>query len=111
MKVQDSSELQSGFFTTSDGVRLHYLTAGRGQAILFVPGWTMPAWIWEHQLRYFSDKNHVVALDPRGQGESELTGEGLYSERKAQDLRELVEHLDMSPVILVGWSEGVPATL
>jgi len=40
-------EAKSGFFTTSDGVKLHYLEAGQGPAIVFVPGWTMPGWIWE----------------------------------------------------------------
>ena len=37
--------MESRFFTTSDGVHLHYLEAGnRNQkTILFIPGWTMPA--------------------------------------------------------------------
>src|ERR1051325_4215642 len=33
----------SAFFTTSDGIRIHYLEAGKGPAIFFIPGWTMPA--------------------------------------------------------------------
>jgi hypothetical protein len=34
----------SAFFTTSDGVRLHYVEAGdsKARAIVFEPGWTMP---------------------------------------------------------------------
>jgi hypothetical protein len=47
--------VEDGFFTTSGGVRLHYLEAGNGNpAILFVPGWTMPSDIWEKQLLYFA---------------------------------------------------------
>ena len=36
------------FFISSDDVRLHYLEAGPASAntLVFVPGWTMPAWIW-----------------------------------------------------------------
>lgn len=41
------SEMQSQHFTTSDGVELHYLEGGSGPPLVFVPGWTMPAWIWE----------------------------------------------------------------
>ena len=43
--------VQSRYFVTSDGVRLHYLEAGpsTGHTIVFVPGWTMPAWIWQPQ--------------------------------------------------------------
>ena len=68
---------QSGFFTTGDGVQLHYLQAGQeGHSILFVPGWTMPAWIWEHQIAHFSRHYRVVAFDPRSHGDSERVTEG-----------------------------------
>jgi non-heme chloroperoxidase len=64
---------QSRYFVTSDGVRLHYLEAGppRGHTIVFVPGWTMPAWIWQAQISAFAQSYHVVAFDPRGQGDSD----------------------------------------
>lgn len=104
-------EAKGDFFTTSDGVKLHYLSAGTGAAIVFIPGWTMPAWIWENQIEYFSQQYHVVALDPRAQGESELTTEGLYPDRRAQDIFELIDHLDLAPVVLVGWSEGATVLL
>ena len=104
-------EAKSGYFTTSDGVRLHYLEAGSGPAIVFVPGWMNPAWIWEPQIRYFSKKYRVVALDPRSQGESEQVTEGHYPERRAQDVKELMEHLQLPPAVLVGFSMGVPEVL
>ncbi len=102
---------RSGFFTTSDGVRLHYLEAGSGPALVFVPGWTMPADIWETQLTQFSRSYHVVALDPRSQGESDKPADGNYPERRAQDIKELVDHLKLAPAVLVGWSMGVPELL
>jgi non-heme chloroperoxidase len=95
------------YFTTSDGVKLHYLESGQGPTILFVPGWTMPAEIWQPQIDYFSKAYHVVAVDPRSQGESDKPTEGNYSGRRAQDYKELIEHLGGSPVVLVGWSLGV----
>ncbi len=58
---------KSGYFTTRDGVRLHYLETGSGPAIVFVPGWTNPAWIWEPPIQHFSKKYRVVALDLRFQ--------------------------------------------
>src|SRR5579871_3672404 len=100
--------VKSGSLTTSDGVRLHYLEAGSGPAILFEPGWTMPAEIWEPQIRYFSEHYRVVALDPRSQGESQKTAEGHYPERRAQDMQEVVQQLHLAPALLVGWSLGVP---
>jgi non-heme chloroperoxidase len=99
--VKDSS------FTTSDGVRLHYLESGAGPTILFVPGWTMPAEIWQPQIEYFSRNYHVVALDPRSQGASDKPAEGNYPGRRAQDYKELIDHLGSSPVVFVGWSLAV----
>jgi microsomal epoxide hydrolase len=102
---------ESGFFTTSDGVRLHYLEAGSGPAIVFVPGWTMPAWIWEAQIRHFAAEHHVVALDPRSQGASGRPNHGNSTDRRAQDVHELVQKLKLGPAVLVGWSLAVPELL
>lgn len=103
--------VQSGFVRTSDGIRLHYLESGSGRAILFVPGWTMPAEIWEPQIRHFAARYRVVALDPRSQGASAQATEGHYPERRAQDIKEIVDQLKLSPVLLVGWSMGVAESL
>lgn len=96
-------------FTTSDGVRLHVIEAGPATAptIVFVPGWTMPAWIFGPQIQAFSRRYHVVALDPRGQGDSEVPADGYDYRRRGQDVGELIQALGNRPVLLVGWSLGV----
>jgi non-heme chloroperoxidase len=104
---------QSRFFTTSDGVRLHYLEAGSAEAqtLVFVPGWTMPAWIWDRQIAAFSPSHHVIAFDPRGQGQSEAPAAGYDPARRGRDLGELIEQVDKRPVVIVAWSLGVLDTL
>ena len=102
-----SAAPSGGTFTTSDGVRLHYSDTGRGRTIVFVPGWTMSGEIWEPQLRAFSSRYRTVTLDPRAQGASEMTGEGLYLGRRGRDIGELLEHLNLTGVVLIGWSMGV----
>src|SRR5271163_4656573 len=77
----EKHDRQSSFVTTPDNVRIHYITAGTSAsnsspAILFIPGWTMPAWIWDPQIDYFSKKFRVVAMDPRSQADSTMTDEG-----------------------------------
>jgi len=106
-----AAEVASGFFTTSDGVRLHYLEAGRGPALFFQPGWTMPAEIWQPQIDYFSRNYHVVVIDPRSQGQSQVVTEGHYCERRARDMKELIDRLKLAPVALAGWSQGVSEAL
>ena len=76
-------------FTTSDGVRLHVIEAGspRAQTIVLVPGWTMPAWIFQAQINAFSRTYHVVALDPRGQGDSDIPPGGYNQVRSSTPVR------------------------
>lgn len=100
-------EIKSGYIRTSDGVRLHYLEAGSGPAIVFVPGWICPTWIWEPQIRHFSTHYRAVAMDPRSQGDSEQVTEGHYPERRAQDVKELIEQLGLAPAVVVGHSMAV----
>ncbi len=98
---------KSAFFTTSDGIKIHYLEAGAGRPIVFIPGWTMPAWIWEKQIPEFSKKYRVIAVDPRSQGESDKPTYGHLPETRARDYKELVDHLALKQPVLVGWSMGV----
>jgi microsomal epoxide hydrolase len=95
---------KNGFFKTSDGIRIHYLEAGSGQAIVFIPGWTMPAWIWQKQIDEFSKRYHVIAVDPRSQGESDQPTYGHMPETRSRDYKELVDYLGLKQPVLVGWS-------
>jgi non-heme chloroperoxidase len=97
---------KSASFTTSDGVKIHFMEAGSGKPIVFIPGWTMPAWIWEKQIAEFSKKYHVIAVDPRSQGESDKPTRGHIPETRARDYKELVDHLALKQPVLVGWSMG-----
>jgi non-heme chloroperoxidase len=106
-------EITDHFFLSSDGVRLHYLEAGPPAAhtLVFVPGWTMPAWIWMPQILAFSRRYHVLAFDPRGQGDSAVPASGYEPERRGRDVAELIAHLDAPKVVVIGWSLGVLDTL
>jgi microsomal epoxide hydrolase len=101
------------YFVTSDHVRLHMLEAGpaTGHTILFVPGLALPGWIWERQLQAFGRHAHVVALDPRGQGQSDVPTTGYEPFRRSQDIAEAIAHLEPVPVTIVAWSLGVLDTL
>ena len=110
-----SPDARSGFVTSWDGARIHYLEAGKNPAtgphppasILFVPGYTMPAWIWEKQVAHFSAEYHVVAMDLRSQGESSRTEDGHYPASQGRDIKAVIDQLYLAPVVLVGWSMAV----
>lgn len=96
-------------FVTSDGARLHYLEAGPvgARTVLFVPGWTMPAWIFDRQIAALEARFHVLALDPRGQGQSEVAPYGYAYQRRGRDIAELIDRTGPGRVVVVGWSLGV----
>ena len=142
VKDKKPANVKSGFITTPDGVKIHYLEAGHSisaqsaevgnplpsnvtptkgniavsaerkfPSVLFVPGWTMPAWIWENQISYFSKDYRVVAMDPRSQGDSSQTPDGLYPAARARDIKALVTQLHLAPVVIVAWSMAVVETM
>jgi microsomal epoxide hydrolase len=100
------------YFTASDGAVLHYTENGPPGAhvLVFVPGWTMPGWIFTPQLRVFERQYDVVLFDPRGQGLSEVTAGGYDQDRRGADIHELLARLP-GQVVVVGWSLGVLDTL
>ena len=97
-------------FLTSDGVTLSVLESGQEYAkssdlkIALITGWSMPAAIWRSQLEELGQHYHTLALDPRGQGESQVPAEGFTAERRATDVKEFLDPL--SKVLLIGWSLG-----
>jgi non-heme chloroperoxidase len=106
---EKSETTKSGFVTSVDGARIHYLEARKRvrvsqPSILFVPGWTAPGWMWEKQIAHFAKTHRVVAMDPRSQGESSHTAEGHYTAARARDIKTVVDQLKLAPVTLVGWS-------
>ena len=99
-------------FTTSDGVKLTYLIGGKGNpTLVFIPGWLMPADVFNAQLNYFSENYQVVSLNPRSQGSSDIyLGKDLALAR-ARDIKELIHHLNIDQFVLIGWSLGVMESL
>jgi microsomal epoxide hydrolase len=98
--------------TTSDGVKLSVIEGGRADrrsTIALVPGWSMPASLFAPQLAALAKRHHVMALDPRGQGESDVPTSGYTAERRATDIKEFLG--ERSNVVLVAWSLAVLETL
>jgi microsomal epoxide hydrolase len=98
-------------FRTSDGVTLSYLetapaTASGPLTIVLLPGWCMPAAIWQAQLPVLGAHYRTLALDPRGQGESEVPDHGYTAPRRVADLQEFIAVAvpENSTVLLTGWS-------
>lgn len=104
--VAIAESTKSGFVKTCDGIRIHYFEAGEGRAIVFIPGWRMPGWIWQRQIDELSKEYRVIAVDPRSEGTSDKPHYGHLPETRARDYKELVDQLGLKRPVLVGSSVG-----
>jgi len=106
----ESSADSSRAVEVADGVSLRVIEAGKPDAqpaLVFIPGWSMSADIWKHQIDTFAKTCRVIAFDPRSQGDSTKTTTGNTPEIRAQDLHTLLERLHVQRPVLIGWSQGV----
>jgi 3-oxoadipate enol-lactonase len=60
-------------FANSNGVRIAYETHGSGEPVLLIMGFGAPRQAWLAQIPALAERFHVVALDNRNAGESEVT--------------------------------------
>lgn len=79
-------------YADSDGVGIHYVSAGQGPLVVFIHGFPDFWYTWRHQMDGLKDRFHVVAMDQRGYNRSDHP-EGV----EAYDMRLLVR--DVAAVI------------
>ncbi|MBN1381300.1 MAG: alpha/beta fold hydrolase [Deltaproteobacteria bacterium] len=89
-------------------VNLNYESAGQGDAIVFLHGFTGSHEDWRYQMAAVKDRFWGIALDLRGHGKSDApTGEDDYSiYLNCEDVRGLLKELGISRCCLVGHSMG-----
>lgn len=90
-----------------DGVPLWYEEHGSGPVVVLVPGWTITTRFWQRQLADLARDHRVVTLDLRGAGSSGKTPDGHSLSSYAEDLGELLDHLDLAGATLVGFAMSV----
>ena len=89
------------------GRELHYVAAGHsGTPILLVHGFPESWWAFHKVIPLLSATHRVVAVDLPGFGDSGHDQHDYNSKVFAESLRELIAHLDLGPVHLVGQDIG-----
>lgn len=90
-----------------DGGSLYVITQGTGPPVVFAHGVTLSSRVWAKQFDSFAAAGfRAVAFDGRGHGESTVGESGHSMDNLAEDLRSVLEALDLSDVTLVGHSMG-----
>lgn len=93
------------------GEQLWYGEQGSGCPVVLLHGWCMSSKVWKYQFDDLSSSMRLIAPDLRGHGRSQGVSGGLNFESFAADLVDLCAALDLTKVLLVGWSMGAQIAL
>lgn len=99
---------KDGYFTTKDGVKIHYLIQGQGTPVILIHGYTGSAYgnWFRNGVAQALVKNHlVVAIDCRNHGLSDKP-DGPTGRGKAEDVIEMMDHLKIQKAHFHGYSMG-----
>ena len=88
-------------------VELYYETQGTGKPVILIHGWPLSGRAWEAQLPALVEAGYqVITYDRRGFGQSSKPWNGYDYDTLAQDLKGLMEALDLQDATIVGFSMG-----
>jgi pimeloyl-ACP methyl ester carboxylesterase len=90
-----------------NGVTLHYVTGGRGEAVVLLHGWPQSWREWEPVMPALAEKFAVIAPDLRGLGDSSVPDTGYDAKTVADDVRILCRVLGHKRVAVVAHDIGV----
>jgi len=90
-----------------DGGSIYTISRGEGPTVLFSHGVTLSTRVWFKQFETLPERGlHVVAFDHRGHGESNSGTSGHSLSNLGEDLKTVIEALDLRDVTVVGHSMG-----
>ena len=93
------------------GESLWYEERGGGYPVVFVHGWCMSSAVWKYQFDGLAGSCRTLAPDLRGHGCSRNIAGNIDFAGFANDLADLLEQLNLTKVVLVGWSMGAQIAL
>lgn len=95
------------YIQTAPNVQLYVKDYGEGKPVILIHGWPLSNEMWEYQMEALIQNNfRVIAYDRRGFGKSSQPWDGYDYDTLADDLKAIIEYLNMEDVALVGFSMG-----
>jgi pimeloyl-ACP methyl ester carboxylesterase len=100
---------KTGSFKSFDGTKIYYEVRGEGRPILLCYGIGCLINHWTHQIQHFSKNYQVIAFDYRAHQKSGIPSDNgqLTLDAHAQDIKGLLDHLEIPAASLWGHSWGV----
>ena len=102
------------YFTTPDGCNIFYRTYGIDPSkpvVVFLNGTTQTTLYWGNHVPAFAKGYSLLFYDARGQGQSGLGAAAISLKLHSSDLKNLLDHLAVERVHLIGISHGARVAL
>ncbi|MGD0988822.1 MAG: alpha/beta hydrolase [Candidatus Sulfotelmatobacter sp.] len=94
-------------FAEINGVKLHYLTAGKGPAVILLHGYTQSSRMWRPLIPLLAGRFTVIAPDLPGIGDSVIPKDGLDMKTAAIRIHGLAKSLGVDKARVVGHDIGL----
>src|SRR5712672_2478779 len=91
----------------NDGVKLHYLTAGRGPSLILLHGYAETSLMWKPIMPALAERFTVIAPDLPGIGDSAIPANGLDMKTSASRIHALARSLGVEKARVVGHDIGL----
>ena len=93
-------------FVDINGVRICYQIHGEGYPLILLHGFAMYKEFWKWQVKELSKNLKIITLDIRGCGKTDHPVEPYFMEELADDIRALLDYLNLEKTHLGGHSFG-----
>jgi len=101
------SYIKVGQDANGEDIKLHYTDQGQGATVVLIHGWPQSHEAWSYQLGELPKHGiRVIAYTRRGFGNSSKPFEGYDYDTLADDLKAVLDTLNLQNVTLVGFSMG-----
>ena len=94
------------YYITSDNTKIYYNLQGHGKPIIFIHGYAASMGVFRIPQKILSKEYLALSCDLRGHGMSRVSMVEVNLDILAGDLYELLTHLKLTDVTVVGWSMG-----
>lgn len=90
------------------GQKMHYVTAGKGEPVLLIPGWPQTWYAWRHVMARLAAEGYMaIAVDPPGTGYSTRPNRGYDTGAVATTLHRMMNQLGHKQYSVVGHDIGM----
>lgn len=95
------------YIQTAPNTKLYVKDYGSGKPVILIHGWPLSNEMWEYQVETLVENNfRVITYDRRGFGKSSQPWNGYSYDSLTDDLKAIIDQLELTDITLVGFSMG-----